>query len=212
MGLAVDIAFAEEAACEHFGASSAIVAVVATSSCQLGDGAGTIGKFILDVDAELVVMLDNGPVAGVTRSLAHAIDRCAQEVSDWVACRGRSMVLQVMYADESLAVPRVKHTGCRLFRFVLHRQQQFEHRDNARNIKLCGAGCDDHSRFGSVCPRWRRPLSVCYWWLRPRRLRTVRPVANRCTVRHADPKLCFVQNVVWATSVFRMVRPPCFMN
>ena len=77
VGLAVDIAFAEDAACDHVGASSARVAVVATSSCQLGDCAGTIGKFIADVGAEFVVMLDNGPVAGATGSSpprAHAAE------------------------------------------------------------------------------------------------------------------------------------------
>jgi hypothetical protein len=146
VGLAVEIAFAEEAACEHFGARSATVAVVATSSCQFGDdGAGSICKFISDAGADLVVMLDNGPVAGSTRPSGR-IDGRAQELLDWVAGRvgGPYIDLELMYADEIVAVARVKRTGCRMYLFELYREQQFEHRHNARNIKLRGAGPNGH--------------------------------------------------------------------
>ena len=138
VGLAVDIVFAEKAAVAEFGASGASVVAVATSSCRFGDNAAHICQFISDVAADLVVMIDNGPRAGVTRSSAPAIDRCAQEVSDWVAGCGMSADLEVLYANQTLAVARVKHTGCRRFLFALHRQQQYERRGNARNIKLCG--------------------------------------------------------------------------
>lgn len=138
VGMAVDIAFAEQAACEHFGAAHSRVAVVATSNCQFGDGADAVGQFISDVGAELVVMLDNGPVTGVPRSAAPAVDRCADEVCVWFAGRGRAMDFQVLWADTTIAVARANHTPSGLFRFSMHRQKQFEHRDNARNIKLCG--------------------------------------------------------------------------
>jgi hypothetical protein len=138
VGLAVDIVFAEKAAVAEFGASGASVVVVATSSCRLGDNTAHICQFISDVGADLVVMIDNGPRAGVTRSSAPAIDSCAQELSDWVVGCGMAADLEVLYADDILAVARMKHIGCRRFLFGLHRQQQFEHRGNARNIKLCG--------------------------------------------------------------------------
>ena len=59
------------------------------------------------------------------------------------------MVVEVMYANERLAVARVKHAGCCQFRFALHGQKPFcpsEYLGDVRNIKLCGAGCESHSR------------------------------------------------------------------
>jgi hypothetical protein len=138
VGLAVHIVFAEDSAVAEFGASGASVVVVATSGCRLGDNTVHICQFISDVGADLVVMIDNGPLAGVTRSSPPAIASCAQEVSDWVVGCGMTADLEVLYADDILAVARIKHSGCRRFLFGLQREQQFEHRDNARNIKLCG--------------------------------------------------------------------------
>ncbi len=112
--------------------------VVATSSCRLGDNTAHIYEFISDVGADLVVMIDNGPRAGVTRSSAPAIDSCAQELSDWVVGCGMAADLEVLYADDILAVARIKHSRCRRFLFGLQWQQQWGDRDNARNIKLCG--------------------------------------------------------------------------
>ena len=138
VGLAVDITFAEEAAVKLFGASSARVVVIATSSSSLGDGAGTIGKFISDVGADLLVMLDNGPCLGSTQA-GPAIHSCAQDLSDWFIGCGRSADMQVLSAEASLAVARVTSLG-RPFRFGIHRQQKFAGLENARSIKLCAGG------------------------------------------------------------------------
>ena len=148
-GLAVEFTFEEQLACDHFDATSATVVVVATSSSQLGDGAGSICNFISEAGAELVVMLDIGRAAGVTGPAPH-IDKCLEEVSTWVAGRGGSMVVDVMYGNERLAVARVKHAG-RQFRFALHGQKPFWLTDklgDVRCLKLCGAGCWTHSGAG----------------------------------------------------------------
>jgi hypothetical protein len=138
VGLAVDITFAEEAAVKLFGASSARVVVIATSSSSLGDGAGTIGKFISDVGADLVVVLDNGPCLGSPQA-GPAIHICAQDLSDWFIGCGRSADMQVLFAEASLAVARVTSLG-RPFRFGIHRQQKSAGLENARSIKLCAGG------------------------------------------------------------------------
>jgi hypothetical protein len=139
VGLAVDIKFAEEAAVKLFGASSARVVVIATSSSSLGDGAGTIGEFILDVGADLLVMLDNGPCLGSSAVAVPAIHICAQDLSDWFIGCGRSADMQVLFAEARLAVARVALLG-RPYRFGIHRPQTYAGFQNARSIKLCAGG------------------------------------------------------------------------
>ena len=52
--------------------------------------------------------------------------------------------------------PRCSNGCCRCNPKGLHRQQPFKHRGDARNIKLCGAGCESHARRRRVINYSRR--------------------------------------------------------